>query len=336
MNTGKLKRKICLYCKGIIYRRKLIRHKRRCLSALSPPNVLVVISTLGIGNAVEATPFVQAVRMLWPGSDITLFTLKGDIFKDWAIPDLIVDSIDKIKGQSYDHTFFTNWVLKDISKWSSQCELGVVHFPKVWIGKFLLKPEREYYLDMLKKFDFKGITPPLYVSVKRPDIELPEAELRIALVPGGKKENIWRHKRWPYYDRLCRSLLSEYPQAQICIIGTREDEFPGQLPQDTRVIDLRSKLSLAQTAWVLRNTDVAVGNDCGPMHIADAVRTKSIVIFGPTCELKNSYLNKVTPVSFDLKCRPCQYGSRIETCKEPLCMENIPENLIIQKIKELL
>ena len=313
-----------------------MKRKRGCLSVLLPPNVLVVMNTAGIGNAIEATPFVQAVRMLWPKAVITVLVPKGDLFDDWTVPDHITDSADALKDKAFDHTFFPYWNSKDIPEWAKCSSLGKIHRPKVWLGKILLKPEREYNLDMLKKFGSKGITPPLYVSVKRPDIELPKAELRIALVPGGKNENIWRHKRWPYYDRLCRSLLSEYPQAQICIIGTQEDEFPGQLPQDTRVIDLRSKLSLAQTAWVLRNTDVAVGNDCGPMHIADAVQTKSIVIFGPTCELKNSYLNKVTPVSFDLKCRPCQYGSRIETCTEPLCMENIPEKLIMQKIEELL
>lgn len=105
MNTGKLKRKICLYCKGIIYRRKLIKRKRGCLSVLFPPKVLVVMNTAGIGNAIEATPFVQAVRMLWPKAVITVLVPKGDLFDDWTVPDRIITSTEEIRGCSYDHTF---------------------------------------------------------------------------------------------------------------------------------------------------------------------------------------------------------------------------------------
>ena len=189
---------------------------------------------------------------------------------------------------------------------------------------------------MLKKFGYRGLTPPLYVSMKKPEIELASVDLRICLVPGGKSEAQWRHKRWPYYGKLANELLKDYPEAHVCIIGTRADSIAGQLPDDQRIVDLRGNLTLCEVAWVLKNSDLAIGNDCGPMHIADAVQSRSLVIFGPTCELKNAYRNKVLTLSTDLTCRPCKYGSKIETCQDPQCMENISEEMIMQKIKELL
>ena len=114
------------------------------------------------------------------------------------------------------------------------------------------------------------------------------------------------------------------------------DELSGKLPESDRIMDLRNRLSLSQTAWILKNSDLAIGNDCGPMHIADAVRTPSIIIFGPTCELKNAPQNNAITLSIKLPCRPCQYTSRIKTCQNPQCMDGITPEMVIQKIKSLL
>lgn len=332
MKSSRLSRKIKLHLKGIVLQQKRKRFRKINAQIMFGPKVLVAMNTSGIGNAVEATPFVQAVRMLWPGAEITILTVPGDLFKDWSVPDRIITSTEKIRGCSYDHTFFTNWTQRDVPEWCSQSELGQVHFPKVWLGKLLLKPERRYYLDMLRKLGFKGSEPPLYVSLKKPGEHIPVADFRICLVPGGKPESLWRHKRWPYYNELLTLILEKYQNAQICIIGTRQDEFSGVLLSDQRIVDLRGNLTLRETAWVLKSANIAIGNDCGPMHIADAVQTRSIVIFGPTCELKNAYRNKVLTFSTDLPCRPCQYGSKIETCQDPKCMLKITPKQVMRKM----
>ena len=147
---------------------------------------------------------------------------------------------------------------------------------------------------------------------------------------------MWRHKRWPYYAKLTRILLTHYPQAQICIIGTQDDDITPDLPCDPRVVDLRSCLTLRETAWLLKHANVAIGNDCGPMHIAYAVQTPSITMFGPTCELKNAPQNKGICLSMPLPCRPCQYGSLIETCLEPRCITRITPDMVMEKLEILL
>jgi len=333
MTFAQALRKIGIRGKRLIHHMRLSRLKKLQRVPLTGPRVLVAMNNIGIGNAVEATPLVQAIRVLWPTAIITLLTGPGDLFDDWSVPDRITASTEDLKGKSYDHTFFPYGRWQNIAEWQASFELGRVHCPRVWLRVWLLKPEVEYNVDMIRRLGYRGVPPPLYVSLKQPKEHIPPGILRICLVPGGKTELMWRHKRWPYYNELIHLLLEEYPQVQICIMGTQDDDFPGDLTSDRRVIDLRSHLTLRQTAWVLKHAGLAIGNDCGPMHIADAVQTPSIVLFGPTCELKNAPRDKAISLSIDLPCRPCQYCSLIETCQKPICMTELTPNIVMEKVK---
>jgi ADP-heptose:LPS heptosyltransferase len=322
--------------KWLFYRSSVRRHAKTHSSLQIGPKVLVAMDAGGIGNAVEATPFVQAIRMLWPRAVITILTPPGDLFDDWAIPDHITTSVKDLEGTSYDYTFFPYWIWKGMPEWTKSIEPGRVFHTNVWLNQCFLKSEAEYNLDMLKQFGYKGMTPAPYVSLMKPQIDIQPADLRICIVPGAKKQNLWKHKRWPYYDELIKMLLARYPAAQICIIGIKDDEIAGELPSDPRLVDLRGALTLRQSAWVLKHAHAAIGNDCGPMHIAGAAQTPSVVIFGPTCELKNSPQNKVICLSLDISCRPCQFGSLVEKCRKPCCMTKITPDMVITKLKELL
>lgn len=325
-------RKIGIRGKHLIRRIRTKRLKKLQRVPPAGPGVLVVMNNIGIGNAVQATPLVQAIRMLWPKANITVLTPPGDLLDDWCVPDFITDSTENLKSKSYDHTFFPYGMWQNIAQWQARLELGRVHCPRVWLRAWLLKPEVEYNVDMVRRLGYRGGCPPLYVSLKQPDESIIPDKLRICLVPGGKKELMWRHKRWPFYNELIQLLLEEYPRSQICIIGTQNDDYGGELPSVPQVIDLRDRLSLRQTAWVLKHSDLAVGNDCGPMHIADAVQTPSIVLFGPTCELKNAPRHKSVSLSTEPPCRPCQYSSLIETCTEPICMTELSPGLVMEKV----
>lgn len=322
--------------KRFIYFRKLKHYRRSDHSSDFSPNVLVVMNSGGIGNAVEGTPLVQAIRALWPNSTITIVVECGELFRDWCVPDHIVYRPQDLKGKTFDHAFFPYCFFNDIGRWKQLCDLGRIHEPRVRHRKYFLKPEREYILDMLKPLGYKGPVPPLHVSVKQPNTGLSESDLRICLVPGAKNEPKWRHKRWPYYGDLAELILAKYPDSQICVIGMKDDPFPAGSLDDSRIIDLRGRLSLAETAWVLKTAHLAVGNDCGPMHIAYAVQTPAIVIFGPTCQIKNAPRNKAVALSVDLPCRPCQYTDLLETCQDPCCMKKLGADIVMNKVEQIL
>ncbi len=322
--------------KRFIYFRKLKHCRRSDHSSDFSPNVLVVMNSGGIGNSIEATPVVQAIRTLWPSCTITLVALPGELYIDWCVPDRIIDAPQDLKGKSFDHTFFPYCFFNNIPHWKQLCDLGRIHKPRVRHRKYFLKPEREYILDMLKPLGYKGPVPPLYVSVKKPGTKIPDSNLRICLVPGAIKKSMWRHKRWPYYGDLAEEILTKYAHAQICVIGTEDDPFPQQVLAKSQIIDLRGRLSLAETAWVLKSAHLAVGNDCGPMHIAYAVQTPAIVIFGPTCQIKNAPRNKAVALSVDLPCRPCQYTDLLKTCQDPCCMKELGADIVMNKVEQIL
>ena len=320
------------FLKHLLYLRRLRRYRKWTARPLFKFKVLVVMSE-GVGNAVEATPLVQAIRALWPRAHITIYPPAGDLFDGWCVVDDIVTSPEGIKGEKYSHTFMCSGRIPEST---DTTDLGRIHSVRCLLWKWFLKPEREYNLDMLRRLGYKGLVPPLYVSIREPEMAIPPGTLRASLVPGGKPVHAWRHKRWPHYSQLVESLLSKYPQMQICIVGGKNDEFPGVLPKHSRLIDLRGRLSLRETAWVLKHSKIAIGNDCGPMHIADAVQTPSIVIFGPTCELKNGYTYRAVPLWRDVPCRPCQYSDLIETCQTAHCMADLTPDIVLDRVNALL
>lgn len=326
-----IKKAACLV-KRFIYLVKLRQFRKQLAVSLDTPKILVLMNE-GIGNAIEATPLVQAIRIFWPKSQISIYPPSGDLFDDWCMIDKVITSYEALRDESYDHTFICSGC---IPAENSSYELGQIHRVKCFLWKWFLKPEREYYLDMLRRLGYKYKTPPLYVSISKPKMEIPFSPLRICLVPAGKQDYNWRHKRWPYYSQLAGALLSKYNQAQICIIGGKDDEQKDDLAMSSRLIDLRGRLTFRESAWLLRHSQLAIGNDCGPMHIADAVHTPSLIIFGPTCELKNAPLYKAVPLYANVLCRPCQYSELLETCQNPRCMMDLTPEIVFEKVDSLI
>lgn len=319
-------------CKQKLYKAKLKRLNKRPVKPFK--RVLVLAHSAGIGNAVEATPLVQAIRMLWPECHLTFFPPPGDLFSDWCVPDRIIACPEDIQGESFDHVFVA-YIYEDMRCWNNICNFCKIHMPKVWLNRWFLKNERDYYLDMVRSCGYKAAPPPAYVSIKKPQIGIPDSDLRFCIVPCGKNDFLWRHKKWLCYPELIQILCEKYPHAQIYIIGTKSDSINLDIANTTQVTDMRGLLSLSETAWLMKHSDVVIGNDCGPMHIADAVQAKGIVIFGPTCIIKNGPRNKILPVSINKSCMPCQYNETT-ICDYSKCMYELAPDKIIEKVAFLL
>ena len=100
---------------------------------------------------------------------------------------------------------------------------------------------------------------------------------------------------------------------------------------ENRVINLAGKTNLRQLAAVLSAVDVAVGPDSGPGHLAAAMGTRYISLFGPTDP------NRVAPygqledaIIADVVCRPC--NRRVCPGLGKVCMRLIQPETIVSKI----
>lgn len=104
---------------------------------------------------------------------------------------------------------------------------------------------------------------------------------RIVLNVGGDA----LYKRWP--DEYCSQLgdlLAKRLSAQVIVVGGEKERPVAHRVvemMEKRPIDLAGKLSISELAALLESSDLMVTNDTGPMHLAAAVGTPVIALFGP-------------------------------------------------------
>ena len=95
------------------------------------------------------------------------------------------------------------------------------------------------------------------------------------------------------------------------------------------------KTGLRETAALIKRCSVFVTNDSGPMHMATAVGTPVVAIFGPTVRgFGFSPLGKSVVVESELKCRPCTlHGS--DRCPKGHfeCMKKITADSVFERVK---
>ncbi len=159
----------------------------------------------------------------------------------------------------------------------------------------------------------------------------------IVLAPG----SVWGTKRWPYYAELARALVARWP---IAIVGGAEDAEPARAILDAagteRTVNAVGKLSLLGSAELIRRAALIVTNDSSPQHLASAMGTPTITLFGPTVpEFGFGPLapRSVTLGHEGLDCRPCHHHGP-ERC--PLghwrCMRELDVERVLRSIDAVL
>ncbi len=134
-----------------------------------------------------------------------------------------------------------------------------------------------------------------------------------------------RAKRWPanYYAQLANKLSTEL-NAAIVLIGSADDgEVAAEVATKSGVntIDLSGKTTIAEAVALLAELDVLVANDMGLAHIAPAVGTQTVVIFGPTDPTTTRpYSDNADILSYNVECSPCM----LRDCPiDHRCMTNV-------------
>ena len=104
-------------------------------------------------------------------------------------------------------------------------------------------------------------------------------------------------------------------------------------PARTRLVDLCGALSLRELAALTRRARVFVGVDSAPMHIAAAMGTPVVALFGPSGEVEWRPWGVAHRVvcSIDHPCRPCGNdgcgGGKVSECLTELPVERVHEAL---------
>ena len=141
--------------------------------------------------------------------------------------------------------------------------------------------------------------------------DFPAGSRTIAFAPVSR----WPSKDWPAerYGALAAMLLGRDPALRIVIVGGRADIPVGEAISaavggvgDGRLFNLCGKTSVAESLALLAKCDLLVANDTGPVHMAAAVGTRCLVIFGPTRpDWTGPYGEGHRIIMRDLPCQPC-------------------------------
>lgn len=108
----------------------------------------------------------------------------------------------------------------------------------------------------------------------------------IVLSPGGG----WRSKCWPHdrFGALCQSIRNELGLRCVINCGPAEENLlAAVLSSSGSSQPLGWNGGLGQLMALLKNARCVVGGDTGPLHLAVALRTPVVALFGPTDPARN-------------------------------------------------
>jgi heptosyltransferase-2 len=159
-----------------------------------------------------------------------------------------------------------------------------------------------------------------------------------ALAPG----SIWGSKRWPYYPELAVQLARE---RAVVVIGGVEDVELGEqivnavLPSGGHAVNACGKLTLRQSAAVIGKAALLVTNDSAPLHLATAMGTPIVALFGPT--ITEFGFGPMRPgdaaLGMDgLLCRPCSpHGPPKCPLGHHRCMRDLTALAVVRAIEDM-
>ena len=140
---------------------------------------------------------------------------------------------------------------------------------------------------------------------------------------GGQPEKIWPLEYW-------RQLFALLSDINLVIIGEKGDNELLKQAADGRLINLLG-LELRLTAAVIKQSDLFVGGDSGPGHLAAAVGTPVISIFSAANNDKIWGVAGAEIIVEEVDCRHCQAN-----CQSVDCMKSITVERVYQAIRRYL
>lgn len=162
-----------------------------------------------------------------------------------------------------------------------------------------------------------------------------EPRPRVGLLPVSR----WHTKNWAVegFVAVARRLQQER-DATVFILGGAGDSVACAEMEKAiggRVLNLAGKMSIPESGALIRELDLLISNDSGPVHMAAAVGTPTLVIFGPTDPRRTGPYGMVHRVlRGNQPCQPCY--DRVCRFGDKPCMKDVTVQRVGDEALELL
>ena len=177
------------------------------------------------------------------------------------------------------------------------------------------------YLEVLKRHGVDITDAHPHLQLTESVGETSRSQYRIGIHPGGN----WIYKLWDAqkYAQLATILSEKFGAAILLFAGPDERELQAQVADMMHPSPILVKTkNLRELTALIAACDVYIGNDTGPMHIAAAVNTPVVALFGSTNPYRSGpYGEKHTVVQSGLQlgCNPCHPGRNPGGCGAGSC-----------------
>lgn len=313
---------------------------------------ILIIRLSSLGDIILTEPIARALRAKYPDAQID-FVVKKEFAPIPALFGSLSNVIpfdlenglhairERLRTEQYDcildlHNNFRSSVLRKIGA-KKVFVINKRTFARWLLVKFkinLLKQASDIigrYFEIAKHLGVidNGSAPRIIVNATK--------EKKAAICPGAKHWN----KRWlvENFVKIAKRLSSQ--GYAIEVHGAKEEFDLGEqivnaLPSAT-VKNLCGAFTLAELPQKLTACELAITNDSGLMHLANAVGVRTISIFGPTVRELGFYprgANATVIENIELDCRPCTTIGREDCPKGHFkCMKEISIEMVVGEIE---
>lgn len=264
--------------------RVLLRWRKHWLNREKPGTKFIgVVLTERFGDIVACEPVVRYLRRQYPDAYIVWFVRKPyrELLESHPGLDLVVlvqclnEAILIRKGNLFDR--FVNLHIN--GKMCSLCGTPTLNFD----GNPEITPDNYHqHGSLLPVFcEGAGLPPledqphihisPTYVS-RVDGLNLPSEYVAIHCVSEEASKN-WRNDRW---SELVMQ-LTEVMGVSVVEVGLKQ----AILSTSPQYHNFCGKISISETAEVIKRASTFVGVDSGPAHLANAVNTPGVILLGP-------------------------------------------------------
>ncbi|MBK7104084.1 MAG: lipopolysaccharide heptosyltransferase II [Ignavibacteriae bacterium] len=328
---------------------------------------ILVIQTAFIGDAILSTPILRAIKDIYPNSilDILVIPQTSNLFRYNPHVNNIIE-FDKKKFTSRIISFIKISYKLYIEKYDAAISVqsSLTSSILMLIGKIKIRigyPRqkllthtiklvkglhlRKRVLRLLEPFGYKSLNDDteLFYSEKE-EVKINSilnnsmSRFKIGIAPSSAQFT----KQWPkeYFKELLKLMNDD--DIEIYLIGGKEDKILcNEIVEinKMKIHNLAGELSLLDSAALIINLNLLLSNDSAPMHIANAVKTDVIAIFGPTVKEFGFYPYRGNDkiLEIDLDCRPCgKHGGSKCPLGHFKCMLDLKPDYVYQEIKQKL
>lgn len=288
----------------------------------------------GIGNIVLATPLLVALGELGLTIDVALdadYRQTATLLQPWSL----IRRICKFPVDA-----------------GADCDLIIPAIPPFYWPRFaaayrkkknvVARPpdslfynnEQSYYLAFARSLGYPDQQKPLCRLPIAPVLRFGVGSQTLVIAPGSKTGEM-ASKRWPWFAHLAERF------EDVAIVGTEEDAAafggkPWNFPPHAR--SLLGVLNLRETAELLASAGAVVANDSGLAHVAAAVGTPTLILFGPTPDQTlGQFPPNVRILRRPFKCAPCWHGQRLAACHSRVdCLLSLEAGEVESAARQLL